>query len=366
MKLALELAKKGMGKVNPNPMVGAIIVKNGKVIGEGYHEAFGQAHAEVNAFNSLIEDAAGATIYVTLEPCSHYGKTPPCVDKIIENKISRVIVGAFDPNPVVSGKGVKKLRDVGIEVITGVLEDECTKINEVFMKYIVSKKPFVILKSAMSLDGKIATSKGESKWITGEKSRVEVHKLRNEVSAIMVGVNTIINDNPQLTCRLENGRNPIRIVVDSTLRIPIESKVISDIAEAKTIIATTDKGSSDKILELTNAGVTVLIIKSKDGRVDLQELMIELGNLNIDSILLEGGGILNFSALDQGIVDKIQIYISPKIIGGEKSKTPVGGNGIEILKDAFKIQGLTSRSVGEDILIEGYIKKGGRYRCLQE
>ncbi|WP_341479383.1 bifunctional diaminohydroxyphosphoribosylaminopyrimidine deaminase/5-amino-6-(5-phosphoribosylamino)uracil reductase RibD [Clostridium gasigenes] len=358
MKLALELAKKGMGKVNPNPMVGAIIVKNGKVIGEGYHEAFGQAHAEVNAFNSLIEDAAGSTIYVTLEPCSHYGKTPPCVDKIIENKISRVIVGAFDPNPVVSGKGVKNLRDVGIEVITGVLEDECTKINEVFMKYIVSKKPFVILKSAMSLDGKIATSKGESKWITGEKSRIEVHKLRNEVSAIMVGVNTIINDNPQLTCRLENGRNPIRIVVDSTLRIPIESKVISDIDEAKTIIATTDKGSSDKILELTNAGVTVLIIKSKDGRVDLQELMIKLGNLNIDSILLEGGGILNFSALDQGIVDKIQIYISPKIIGGEKSKTPVGGNGIEILKDAFKIQGLTSRSVGEDILIEGYIKKG--------
>ena len=358
MELALELAKKGMGKVNPNPMVGAIIVKNGKIIGQGYHEVYGQAHAEVNAFNSVIEDADGATMYVTLEPCSHYGKTPPCVDKIIENKISRVIVGSVDPNSVVSGKGIKKLRDAGIEVITGVLEDECKKLNEVFMKYIVSKEPFVILKSAMSLDGKIATSKGESKWITGEKARMEVHKLRNEVSAIMVGVNTIIKDNPQLTCRLENGRNPIRIVVDSTLRIPIESKVISDIDEAKTIIATTDKANSDKILELTNAGVTVLIIKSKDGRVDLQELMIKLGKLNIDSILLEGGGTLNFSALEQGIVDKIQIYISPKIIGGEKSKTPVGGNGIELLKDAFKIQGLTSRCVGEDILIEGYIKKG--------
>ena len=366
MELALKLAKKGRGKVNPNPMVGSVIVKNSQIIGEGYHELFGGPHAEINAFNSTLEDLANSTIYVTLEPCSHYGKTPPCVDKIIENKISRVVIGMVDPNPKVSGRGIKKLREAGIEVIIGVLENECEKINEVFIKYISLKKPFVVLKSAMSLDGKIATSKGESKWITGEKARSEVHNLRNELSGIMVGVNTIIKDNPELTCRLEKGRNPIRIVVDSTLRIPIESKVICEINKAETIIATTSSANKNKILELENLGVKILIIKSKDKRVDLQELMIKLGELNIDSILLEGGSALNFSAINSGIVDKIQMYISPKIIGGENSKTPVGGSGIDLLKDAFKVESLISRQVGEDILIEGYIKGGENHICLQE
>lgn len=357
MKLAIELAKKGKGKVNPNPMVGAVIVNGGKIIGQGYHEEYGKAHAEVNAFKSVSEDPEGATIYVTLEPCSHYGKTPPCVEKIIENRIAKVVVGTLDPNPLVAGRGIEILRASGIEVIIGVLEEECKKINEVFMKYIVKKKPFVVLKSAMSLDGKIATASGESRWITGEEARYEVHKLRNELSAIMVGVDTVIKDNPELTCRLEEGRNPIRIVVDSKLRIPMESKVIVDTDKAKTIIATTDMAAKDKIAILENQGVVVLIVKSKDGRVDLQELMIKLGELNIDGILLEGGASLSFSALESRIVDKIQVYISPKLIGGEKSKTPVGGMGIELLKDAFKVENMTVRLIGEDILLEGYMKE---------
>ncbi|MGL5354233.1 MAG: bifunctional diaminohydroxyphosphoribosylaminopyrimidine deaminase/5-amino-6-(5-phosphoribosylamino)uracil reductase RibD [Clostridium sp.] len=365
MKLALELAKKGRGKVNPNPLVGAVIVKNGEIIGQGYHEYYGGNHAEINAFNSATCDLANSTIYVTLEPCSHYGKTPPCVDKIIENNISRVIVGCLDPNPKVCGSGIKKLKSAGIEVKFGVLENECRKINEVFIKFITEKKPFVILKSAMSLDGKIATAKGESKWITSREAREEVHNLRNEILGIMVGVNTVIKDNPELTCRLDGGRNPIRIIVDSKLRIPIESKVICDENKINTIIATTKNADVNKILDIQKLGVKVLIIKSKDGRVDLKELIIKLGELNIDSILLEGGSTLNFSAIKSGIVDKVQIYISPKIIGGENSKTPVGGLGIEFLKDAFRIRDLRAKTIGEDILIEGYIN-GGEKICLQE
>lgn len=356
MGIALDLAKKGKGKVNPNPLVGAVIVKDGKIIGKGYHERYGKEHAEINAFNSLEENPKDATMYVTLEPCSHYGKTPPCVDKIIENNIRRVVIGSVDDNPLVSGKGIKKLKDAGIEVTVGILEDECKRLNEVFIKYISEKKPFVVLKSAMSLDGKISTYSGESKWITGENSRKEVHKLRNELTGILVGVDTVIKDNPKLTCRLKNGRNPIRIIVDSTLRIPISSEVIR-YDEARTIIATTEFADKDKILELEKKEIEVIIAKSKNNRVDLKDLMMKLYELNIDSILLEGGATLNFSALKENIVDKIQIYIALKIIGGEKSKTPVGGQGIEELKKAFKIKDLTSRVVGEDILLEGYIDK---------
>lgn len=357
MSLALNLALKGKGKVNPNPLVGAVIVKNGKVIGKGYHERYGKEHAEVNAFNNLSEGADNATIYITLEPCAHYGKTPPCVNKIIENNIKRVVIGAVDDNPLVTGKGIKKLKSAGIEVKVGVLEEECKKLNEVFFKYISTKRPFVLLKSAMSLDGKISTYSGESKWITSKESREEVHKLRNDFMAILVGVNTIIKDNPRLTCRVEDGRNPIRIVVDSFLRIPMDSNVIKD-KEARTIIATTKFAKKDKILSLRNNGIEVLVINSKNNKVDLDELMVKLGELNIDSILLEGGSTLNFSALKQGIVDKIQIYIAPKIIGGEKSKTPVDGQGIDKLKNAFKVRNLSYSKVGSDILLEGYIERG--------
>nr|WP_279306196.1 bifunctional diaminohydroxyphosphoribosylaminopyrimidine deaminase/5-amino-6-(5-phosphoribosylamino)uracil reductase RibD [Paeniclostridium sordellii] len=355
MKIALDLAKEGKGKANPNPLVGAVIVKDKKIISKGYHKKYGEDHAEVNAFKNAKENVAGATMYVTLEPCSHYGKTPPCVDKIINNKISRVVIGMMDPNKLVSGQGIKKLQDAGIEVEVGVLGEECKKLNEVFIKYIKNKKPFVVLKAAMSLDGKISTSSGESKWITGNKSRSEVHKLRNDLSAIMVGVDTVIIDNPYLTCRIVDGRNPIRIIVDSKLRIPKDSNVLENTNDIKTIIATTEKAAKEKIDYLKNIGVWVIKTKSTDEKVNLKELMIKLGELKIDSILLEGGSMLNYSALEVGIVDKVLIYIAPKIIGGVNSKTPVGGNGIEQLKDAFKIKDLNISMVSEDVLIQGYI-----------
>ncbi|MGL5313740.1 MAG: bifunctional diaminohydroxyphosphoribosylaminopyrimidine deaminase/5-amino-6-(5-phosphoribosylamino)uracil reductase RibD [Peptostreptococcaceae bacterium] len=360
MKIALELAEKGKGKVSTNPMVGAVIVKNSKIIGQGYHMIYGKEHAEINALKNATEEVCGGTMYVTLEPCSHFGKTPPCVDEIIKNKISKVVVGCLDPNPLVSGKGIKKLKDNGIEVVVGILEDECKNMNEVFIKNITENKPFVTIKSAMSLDGKIATTSGESKWISGEESRKEVHKLRSEVSGIMVGVETVIKDNPELTCRLENGKNPIRIIVDSKLRIPLDSKVVEDVNIAKTIVATTDKADKSKLNILKSKGVDVIITDLKDERVDLNSLMTILSKNKVDSILLEGGASLNFSALKEGIVDKVQIYIAPKIIGGREAKTPVGGSGINLLEDAFKLKNLATKNIGEDIFIEGYVRRGDK------
>lgn len=355
MNLALELAKKGKGRVNPNPMVGAVIVKNNKIIGQGYHEEYGKFHAEINAINSAKESVENSTMYVTLEPCSHYGKTPPCVEKIIESKIAKVVIASLDPNPLVSGTGVKKLIDAGIEVVTGILNDENKKLNEVFMKYIVKKIPFVIMKSAMSLDGKISTRTGESKWISCNESRENVHKLRNEVMGILVGVNTIIQDDPELTCRLENGKTLIKIIVDSSLRIPLNSKVIKDAYNHRTIIITTSLAKESIVKELESKGAEIIIAKSKDNRVDLNDMMKKLGELNIDSILLEGGATLNFSAIKEGIVDKLQVYIAPKLIGGILSKTPVGGDGVEKLKDAYQVRDMSLEMVGEDILIEGYL-----------
>ncbi len=355
MNLALDEARKGIGNVNPNPLVGAVIVKNNKIISKGYHEKYGEAHAEINAFKNAIDDVEGATMYVTLEPCSHYGKTPPCADKIIEKKISRVVIGTMDPNELVAGNGIEKLKKAGIDVTVGVLENECKKINEVFIKYITTKKPFIILKVAMSLDGKIATSNGESKWISGEKSREMVHSLRNELTGIMVGVDTVIKDNPKLTCRIENGRNPIRIVVDSSLRIPKNSYIVESADKIKTIVATTENASQVDVDYLLHKNVSVIKTTSNKGKVNLVELTEKLGQLKIDSILLEGGATLNYSALESGVVDKILVYIAPKIIGGENSKTPVAGNGILELKDAFKINNMSTTLVGEDILVEGYI-----------
>ena len=258
---------------------------------------------------------------------------------------------------MVQGKGVKKLKEAGIDVIIGILEEECKELNEVFMKYIVTKKPFVVLKTAMTLDGKIATASGESKWITSDKSRKEVHKLRNELSAIMVGVNTVIKDNPKLTCRIEGGKNPVRIIVDSKLRIPTTSEVVVDNL-AKTIVATTELADKEKILALEKLGVKVVITKSKNNRVNLQSLMIELGKIGIDGILLEGGATLSFSALEENIVDKIQVYIAPKIIGGEKSKTSIGGQGIKKLSDAIELKDMTVKSISPDLLVEAYLRGG--------
>lgn len=357
MRMALELARKGKGWTTPNPLVGAVIVKGGRIIGQGYHQKYGQPHAEVNAIASAKEDVTGATLYVTLEPCSHFGKTPPCSDLLIDKNIKRVVVGTLDPNPLVAGKGIERLRNNGIEVVTGVLEEESQKLNEIFIKYIVTKEPFVVMKNAMSLDGKIATVTGESQWISGESSRKQVHSLRHELAGIMVGIETIIKDDPQLTSRTLNSRNPIRIVVDSQLRIPIASKVLTQQDKAKTIVATTKRANNEKLDTLKQMGIEVIVIKVKCERVDLRELMKVIGAKGIDSILLEGGANLNFSALEEGIVDKIQSYIAPKIIGGKEAKTAVEGAGIQLLKNAFKINRMTPVMIGEDLFVEGYIFK---------
>ncbi|WP_270940941.1 bifunctional diaminohydroxyphosphoribosylaminopyrimidine deaminase/5-amino-6-(5-phosphoribosylamino)uracil reductase RibD [Romboutsia lituseburensis] len=356
MRAAIDLAKKGKGRVSPNPLVGAVIVKNSKIIGQGYHEEYGQNHAEINAIKSAKEDLKGSTMYITLEPCCHYGNTPPCVDEIIKSKISKIVIGHLDPNPIVSGNGVKKLIHNNIEVVIDVLRDECMKMNEVFLKYISNKEPFVIMKNAMSLDGKIATYAGESKWISSQKSREKVHELRSQVSAIMVGVDTIIKDNPSLTCRLIKGKNPIRIIVDSSLRIPINSIVLKDNC-SKTIIATTNNSNKGKIEKLRSEGIDVLVIDKKDNKVDLKKLMKVLGRLNIDSVLLEGGSTLNFSALKEDIVDKVQIYIAPIILGGRLAKTPVGGDGVKYLSDAYNLKNITAKVIDRDILVEGYIRR---------
>ncbi|WP_034552724.1 bifunctional diaminohydroxyphosphoribosylaminopyrimidine deaminase/5-amino-6-(5-phosphoribosylamino)uracil reductase RibD [Carnobacterium funditum] len=357
MRMALELARKGKGWTAPNPLVGAVIVKAGRVIGQGYHEEYGQPHAEVKAIASASECVSGATLYVTLEPCSHFGKTPPCSDLLIEKNIKRVVIGITDPNPLVAGKGIERLRNNGIEVITGVLEVEIQQLNEVFIKYIVTKEPFVVMKSAMSLDGKTATVTGESQWISSRTAREQVHGLRHELAGIMVGIETIIRDNPQLTSRTPNSKNPIRIVVDSQLRIPMVSTVLHYQDKAKTIIATTKRASREKLKTLKKMGIEVIVTKEQFGRVNLRELMRRLGARGIDSILLEGGATLNFSALKEGIVDKVQVYISPKIIGGKNAKTAVEGEGVLSLKSAFQIKRLKTVMVGEDLFVEGYIDK---------
>ena len=359
MRRALELSVKAVGFVNPNPLVGAVIVKDNRIIGEGYHEYFGGPHAEVNAFKNATEEVEGATMYVTLEPCSHYGKTPPCADAIVKNKISKVVIGMIDPNPIVAGRGIEILRSNGIEVTTGVMDTEIKKINEVFIKYITRKEPFCIMKTAMTMDGKIATSTGDSMWISNEKSRAYVHEIRHMVTGIMVGIGTVLKDDPQLTTRREGliSKNPIRIIIDSTAKVPLEAKILKCDEKTKTIIATTELAKESKIEAIKQKGAEVIITPNKNNRVDLNYLMSVLGEMGIDSILLEGGSTLNYSALDSGVVDKVITFISPKIFGGSTGKTPVGGQGVECVKDSIMLTDTEVTRFNEDVMIEGYIKK---------
>jgi diaminohydroxyphosphoribosylaminopyrimidine deaminase/5-amino-6-(5-phosphoribosylamino)uracil reductase len=354
MKLALSLAGRGYGHVNPNPLVGAVIVKDGKIIGEGYHEKYGQLHAERNALVNCSVSPEGATLYVTLEPCCHYGKTPPCTEAIIESGIKRVVIGSLDPNPLVSGKGVLILREHGIEVVENVLKEECDKINEVFFYYIRKKTPYVVMKYAMTMDGKIATVLGKSKWITGELSRENVHKDRHRYSAIMVGVGTLLLDNSQLTCRMENGRNPIRIVCDTNLKTPLESYVVHTAKDIPTIIATSCE-DKEKYEPYIQAGCEIITVSKKDGHTNLKELMQVLGERKIDSILLEGGGTLNWSALQSGIVNKLQCYIAPKLFGGEGAKSPIAGLGVDLPEHAFMLKNSKVIQIGEDIMVESEV-----------
>lgn len=362
MGRALELAKKGWGSTSPNPMVGAVIVKDGRIIGEGYHRRRGEAHAEVNALDSAVESVEGATLYVNLEPCSHYGKTPPCTRAIIRAGIKKVVVSMVDPNPRVAGKGINELRQAGIQVEVGLLEEEARKLNEVFIKYITTPYPFVIQKSAVTLDGKTATVSGDSRWITGEPAREYVHRLRSKMAAIMVGIGTVLKDNPRLTVRLEGetGKDPHRVIVDSAGRIPVDSNVITVQSNAKTIVATTSRMPADKEKQLVERGVEVIRADGSDGRVDLERLMRILHGQEIDGVLLEGGGTLNYSMHCLGLVDKILYFIAPKIIGGKVAPTSVDGAGLPKLASAVRLERVSTVFVGNDLLVEAYVGKEGK------
>lgn len=370
MRLAIEEAKKGEGFVNPNPLVGAVIVKDGKILGTGYHKKYGENHAEINAIldakkkNNNIENA---TIYINLEPCSHYGKTPPCADAIIKNKFKKAVIGCLDSNIKVAGNGIKKLREAKIEVVENVLEEDCKKLNEVFFHYINTKKPFMVMKYAMTMDGKIASVSGKSKWITSEKSREHAHLFRKKYSAIMVGINTVIEDNPTLNCRIkDNPKNPIRIILDSDLKIDLKSNICKTSKDIKTYIASvkpTAKSNKnmEKKKELEHLGIEIIETSpkdlSKDFKVNLQELIKILGEeKNIDSVLIEGGATLHAALLKEKLIDKALIYIAPKIFGGLNAKTPIAGEGIEEPDNAIKLIGGKLKNIGEDLFMEYYLK----------
>ena len=349
MRRAIELAKRGIGFVNPNPLVGAVIVKDNRIIGEGWHERYGEPHAERNALSNCSEDPAGADIYVTLEPCCHHGKQPPCTEALISAGIRNVYVGSFDPNPLVAGKGLEMLRAHGINVYENILRNECDALNEIFFCYITKSRPYIILKAAMSIDGRTAAYTGDSKWISNELSRENVHKTRKRVSAIMVGINTVLADDPMLDCRTDDPSDPVRVICDSRLRIPLSSKIINTAHEIPTIIATSSD-DEEKIAELRSAGADVIITDGE--RVDLKALMKELAKRKLDSVLVEGGATLHAAMLDAGLCDLLQIYIAPKVIGGTNAKPVIGGKGVSRVRDAYLFSAPEITRFGDDILLE--------------
>ncbi|MBM7551854.1 bifunctional diaminohydroxyphosphoribosylaminopyrimidine deaminase/5-amino-6-(5-phosphoribosylamino)uracil reductase RibD [Thalassobacillus pellis] len=350
MKLAIEMAKTTVGQTSPNPAVGSVIVKNNEVVGLGVHVKAGDPHAEINALQMAGDKATGGTIYVTLEPCSHYGKTPPCAQAIIDAKLKRVVIGSDDPNPKVSGRGIKMLENAGIEVETNVLKAEADQLNTIFFHYMKTKTPYVFLKTAMSLDGKIATSTGESQWITGEAARKDGHKYRHRSDAILVGVQTVIKDNPKLTTRLEgDGENPIRIVLDTQLRTPINSELIQN-DEAPTWVITGSRISPAQI-QAFRAKEHVEIISLSSPAVDIPEVLRYLGEQEITSLLVEGGGTIADAFVRAGKVDELITYIAPKLLGGKDALTPVEGTGFQQLKDSLELEVLATEMVGEDIKV---------------
>ena len=351
MQRAINLAEQGRGWTSPNPLVGCVIVKNGKIVAEGYHEKIGGWHAERNAILNSDTDLSGATAYVTLEPCCHHGRTPPCSDLLIERGIKKVFIGSRDPNPLVSGKGAKQLRAAGIEVVEDFMREECDKLNPIFFHYIQTKRPYVLMKYAMTADGKIATSTGESKWITGETARTKVQQTRHQYSAIMVGVETVLADNPMLNARMPNAKQPVRVVCDSQLRTPLDCQLVQTAKEYCTVIATVCE-DLQKIEQYRLLGVEVMVCKARNKRVDLDDLLQKLGEMQIDSLLIEGGSSLNFSALESGVVNRVHCYIAPKLVGGKQAKTPIGGEGIDDLSQAVKLKLVSMEMVGEDILID--------------
>jgi diaminohydroxyphosphoribosylaminopyrimidine deaminase/5-amino-6-(5-phosphoribosylamino)uracil reductase len=354
MRLALQLAASAAGQTGLNPMVGCVIVNHGRIVGTGAHLQRGFGHAEVHALTMAGEAAKGATAYVTLEPCSHYGKTPPCSDKLVASGVKRVVVASVDPNPLVAGSGVAMLRSHGVTVEVGLLEMEAKALNEIFNKYILSRKPFVTLKTACTLDGKIAAKTGDSKWITGEQSRAIVHTLRHRHQAIMVGIGTVLADDPELSTRLTvDALQPCRIIVDALLRTPLSSKVLQRLDVQPTIILSTENASPLRRQELENAGAQVISCGAGP-RVDLTQAMDHIGAMEISSILLEGGGRLNGAMLELGLIDKMMLFFAPKIIGGESSPGAFSFAGFDLMSDAIAIEGMQIETYGNDLCISGY------------
>ena len=351
MRRAIALARNGIGFVNPNPLVGAVIARDGKIIGEGWHAHYGEAHAERNALQNCKDSPRNADLYVTLEPCCHTGKQPPCTDAIIEAGISRVFVGSEDPNPLVSGKGIAALEAAGITVVRGYLREECDALNTIFFHYIRTRTPYVIMKIAMTADGKTATRAGLSRWITGEEARHHVHETRKRCAGVMVGIGTVLADDPSLTCRIENPSNPARIICDSNLQIPLDCNLVTTAHEIPTYIAACSLDRR-KAEHLESKGVHVLEIISADGKVNLRSLMRRLGSLGIDSILLEGGAALHEAALRAGIVQHVQVYIAPKMFGGVSAKSAVGGLGVYEVDEAYRLTRPSFARFGDDVLLE--------------
>ena len=369
MKRAIELAKQGAGWTAPNPLVGAVVVKNGRVIGEGYHRKYGELHAERNALAACSEDPAGATLYVTLEPCCHYGKTPPCTEIIIEKKIAKVVIGSRDPNPKVAGKGARILREHGIEVVEDYMREACDALNPVFFHYITTKTPYVVLKFAMTLDGKIATRTGASKWITGEAARNHVHQLRSRYAGILAGIGTVLADDPMLNCRIDGAHQPLRIILDSHLRIPMGSRLVRSAKEYPLLVVCNESArereeGASRIQKLEEAGAKVWTLPEKNGHPDLNVLMQRLGEEKIDSVLIEGGGTVNEAALKAHIVHHVYAYIAPKIFGGEDAKTPVEGSGIRLPQECAKLRLAKITVLLNDMLLEYDVE--GETECSPE
>ncbi|PGK31726.1 riboflavin biosynthesis protein RibD [Bacillus anthracis] len=352
MDLALQNARAMKGQTDPNPLVGSVIVNDNRIVGIGTHLKAGEPHAEIHAIRMAGDHAEGGTIYVTLEPCSHHGRTGPCAVAIVQAGIKKVVIATLDPNPVVSGNGVKILQDAGIEVVIGVGMEKSQQMNEVFNKFIVEKKPFVTLKSGITLDGKIATHSSDSKWITSEQAREDVHQLRNEHMAILVGVNTVIKDNPELTTRIPNGRNPIRVVMDSTLKIPLDSKIVTD-KQAETWIFTSVNYDPEKKTALESLGIKIFHTNGMN-QVDPNEVVTILGENLVSSLLIEGGGGINASFFENQLIDKVVLYIAPKLIGGQQAPTFLEGTGIKKMREAVELTDMTVECMGKDFKFVGY------------
>lgn len=358
MKKALSLARRGLGSTSPNPVVGALVVKDGRVIGSGYHKRAGGPHAEIEALNKARDGAKGATLYVTLEPCNHYGRTPPCTKAIVKSGITRLVAGIYDPNPQVRGGGCDCLEAKGVEVKCGVLEEECARLNEVYIKYVTQGRPFVIVKGALTLDGWIGTRTGNSKWITNEKSRRFVHTLRKRVDAIMVGVKTVIADNPLLVPYLSKSSepDPVRVIVDTNLRVPLESKVFDSVTSALTIVATGSNVNTARRKAVEELGAKVITCRIRDGHIDLEGLLDALADMSICSVLVEGGATLFNSVIKGALVDKFYLFLAPKILCGDDGIPFTRGRGCDIISDCMSLEVTKVRRFDDDIMVEAYPK----------